>query len=152
MKILSDPSARQEILDRLQNVSPRSQRKWGRMTSHQMVCHLSDSYKGVIGLKSLGRVDNLFSRSLIKWVALRSPTPWPHGTKTMPEMDQMIGGTPPGVFEADMTELQALVSRVSSQNRDFNWSRHPFFGEMSEWEWQRWAYLHTDHHLRQFNV
>jgi hypothetical protein len=27
---------------------------------------------------------------------------------------------------------------------------HPIFGRMTEAEWMRWGYLHTDHHLRQF--
>jgi hypothetical protein len=31
-------------------------------------------------------------------------------------------------------------------------SRHPLWGRMTEWEWGRWGYLHTDHHLRQFGV
>ena len=30
--------------------------------------------------------------------------------------------------------------------------RHPLWGRMSEWEWGRWGYLHTDHHLRQFGA
>jgi len=29
---------------------------------------------------------------------------------------------------------------------------HPIFGWMSEASWMRWAYLHTDHHLRQFGA
>ena len=29
---------------------------------------------------------------------------------------------------------------------------HGFFGTMSVADWQRWAYKHTDHHLRQFGV
>jgi hypothetical protein len=29
---------------------------------------------------------------------------------------------------------------------------HPVFGQMSESAWLRWAYVHTDHHLRQFGL
>jgi hypothetical protein len=29
---------------------------------------------------------------------------------------------------------------------------HGVFGLMSLADWQRWAYKHTDHHLRQFGV
>jgi hypothetical protein len=29
---------------------------------------------------------------------------------------------------------------------------HPFLGKLSRAEWLRWAYLHMDHHLRQFGV
>ena len=29
---------------------------------------------------------------------------------------------------------------------------HGFFGRMSTADWQRWAYKHTNHHLRQFGL
>jgi Protein of unknown function (DUF1569) len=29
---------------------------------------------------------------------------------------------------------------------------HPLFGRMSASSWMRWAYLHADHHLRQFGL
>jgi hypothetical protein len=29
---------------------------------------------------------------------------------------------------------------------------HPLFGRMSDADWLRWAYLHADHHLRQFGA
>jgi hypothetical protein len=28
----------------------------------------------------------------------------------------------------------------------------PYFGTMSSRDWQRWAYRHTNHHLRQFGL
>jgi hypothetical protein len=34
----------------------------------------------------------------------------------------------------------------------FQFARHPIFGELTEREWMRWGYLHTDHHFRQFGV
>lgn len=152
LKTLDDPSAKEEVLSRLSRLTSESQRRWGKMTAGQAVCHLSDSFKGVIGEKGLGRIDNFISRSFVKWVALKGRVRWPHGAKTMPEMDQHIGGTPPVEFEKDVAELRGLVERVTSPSRDFKWQYHPFFGHMSEWEWQRWAYLHMDHHLRQFGA
>jgi hypothetical protein len=32
------------------------------------------------------------------------------------------------------------------------WQVHPLFGGMSDGAWLRWAYLHIDHHLRQFGA
>jgi hypothetical protein len=29
---------------------------------------------------------------------------------------------------------------------------HGFFGTMSTRDWQRWAWKHTEHHLRQFGL
>ena len=40
---LLHPQARAEILRRIEALTPRSERRWGRMTPHQMVCHLSDA-------------------------------------------------------------------------------------------------------------
>jgi hypothetical protein len=152
MKNLDHPGVKQEIIARLRKVGPENERRWGKMTPNQMLCHLSDSFKGVIGEKPLGRSSNFVSRTLIKWIALRAPITWPHGVKTMPEMDQAIGGTPPAEFESDRAGLEDLIDRVTRTDRDFRWTEHPGFGPLSEWEWQRWAYLHVDHHLRQFGV
>ena len=46
-------------------------------------------------------------------------------------------------------------SSASIRRRDRGgapWPRHPIFGRMSQRAWLRWAYLHMDHHLRQFGA
>ncbi len=47
-----------------------------------------------------------------------------------------------------------MIGRFSlpTAQRDFAFASHPVFGELSEWEWMRWGYLHADHHLRQFGT
>ena len=39
---LLEPAARGMLLQRLGCVTPASERRWGRMTAHQMICHLGD--------------------------------------------------------------------------------------------------------------
>ena len=47
--------------------------------------------------------------------------------------------------------LLASMERFASQTeRDVH--PHPIFGPLTTWEWQRWGWLHADHHLRQFGV
>jgi len=41
------------------------------------------------------------------------------GFKTAPELDQQAGGTPPAVFDNDVSELRSLVDRFTRQPRDF---------------------------------
>jgi hydrogenase maturation factor HypF (carbamoyltransferase family) len=60
------------------------------------------------------------------------------------------GGTSPVEFERDLRELRSLLERFTRQPREFTWAAHPHFGTMNEEEWMRLAYLHADHHLRQF--
>lgn len=153
MKTLANESDKREVLDRVQHLTPESQRRWGKMTPHQMVCHLSDSFKSVIGEREVRvRQTNPTVRTMLRWFALSVPLRWPHGLPTMPENDQERGGTPPEDFQRDVDELVAIMDRITSPQRDFQWRRHPLFDEMSERDWMRWAYLHVDHHLRQFGV
>ncbi len=151
MKTLSHPEDRAEILQRLSRLQPESLRIWGKMSAHQMVCHLADSFRGVMGDKPLAIVPGKLARGLTKWAALKLPMQWPHNLKTAPEMAQEIGGTRPVEFAKDLQDLQVLFHRFTAQPRDFSFRPHPFFLEMSESEWMRWGYLHMDHHLRQFS-
>ena len=45
MKTLARQRDKAEILQRLSKVRPESVRRWGRMSAHQMVCHLSDAFR-----------------------------------------------------------------------------------------------------------
>jgi len=117
-----------------------------------MVCHLSDSFRMLIGEKPVSRVAGPFPRTIVKWVALYLPLAWPAGIRTMPEIDQGLGGTRPGDFAADLAGLEALLELVTTQPRSENRPSHPIFGRMSDAAWLRWGYLHMDHHLRQFGA
>jgi hypothetical protein len=152
MKTMARPDDKAEIIRRLRMARPDCTRRWGRMSAHQMVCHLSDSFRLVTHQKEASRASGLLQTTLIKWIALYMPVPWPPGVTTRPEMDQEIGGTKPGDFAADLAELEVLLEIVTTPARDYAWPTHPIFGKMSEAAWMRWAYLHMDHHLRQFGL
>ena len=153
MKTLANESDREALLGRLRKVKPENERLWGKMTPHQMICHLNDSFKSVIGERDVSeRKTNLVTRSMVRWIALYAPLKWPRGVPTMPENDQERGGTPPENFTRDLEALATMIARVTRAERDFQWRRHPLFGEMSEKDWMRWGYLHVDHHLRQFGA
>lgn len=150
MKTLANEADRKQLLERLQRLRSNSLRHWGKMSAHQMVCHLTDSFKAGTGEKSAAASENLMNRTVVKWAGLYLPIPWPHGIKTRPEMDQNIGGTKPVEFELDRNALAEIIERFSKPKRDFEWGRHPLFGQMYDRDWHRWGYLHVDHHLRQF--
>jgi hypothetical protein len=151
-KTLSNPDHKAEILERLQKLKPNSARQWGKMSAHQMVCHLNDAFKAAIGEKKVAMAGSIFHRVVLKWIALQVPLQWPKGVKTLPEVDQEIGGTKPVEFKQDVKELEQLVERFTRLPPARPRQPHPLFGVMSDREWMRWGYLHTDHHLRQFGV
>ena len=152
MKTLSNPQCKQEILTRTRQVRADSPRQWGRMNAAQMVCHLNDSFLCVMGERPVSIDPSFRARKLVKWIGLEVPIRWPHGVRTRPEVDQLISGTPPAEFDADLQLLLSLFERFTAQPRDFEFAPHPIFLDMTEREWMRWGYLHTDHHLRQFGA
>jgi hypothetical protein len=154
---LSNPTDKQRIVERLGLIHLSSSRQWGRMTVNQMICHLSDSFRVVMGEK-VWKTERIsvtpipMPQWFVKWVALEAPMKWPHGLKTRPEVDPEIGGSRPTQFEQDRADLLKLTERFTQQPREFEWQPHPMFGMMSDRDWMRWGYLHMDHHLRQFGA
>jgi hypothetical protein len=152
MKTLARQRDKAEIIRRLKTLHPDSTRQWGRMSVHQMVCHLSDSFLVVTGQKAVSHSTTLLQRTVVKWLALYLPLPWPAGIPTRPEIDQELGRTRPVDFVQDVAQLEALVESITTQTSSFGSELHPIFGRMSGRAWLRWGYLHVDHHLRQFGA
>jgi hypothetical protein len=150
MKTLLNPEDKEEIIARLQSVRSPSPCLWGEMSAHQMICHLSDSLRAALGEKQISSSCTLFKRTIYKWAALWVPLKWPHGIKTRPEMDQQQGGTQPVEFVSDVDSLRMLFERFCSWKGEF--APHAMLGQLSRTERMRHAYLHMDHHLRQFGA
>jgi hypothetical protein len=148
MKSLRSDDTRLEILNRIAQVSPADPARWGRMTSHEMLCHLRDSYELALGERQASPADNWFLRTMGKPISLWVPVHWVKNYPTRPEVDQRKGGSRPVEFTADTKSLQATVIVFCEMEQPR--AAHPMFGPMNLAEWRRWGYLHADHHLRQF--
>jgi hypothetical protein len=114
-----------------------------------MVCHLNDSFRVGMGEKYASPASNFLQRTLVKWVALRTPLRWPRGVPTRPEIEQGRGGTPPAEWQTDRAELLGFLNAFAGCQ---TFGEHPAFGKMSQRDWLTWGYRHVDHHLRQFGV
>jgi hypothetical protein len=141
MKTLLRQEDLSEIRQRLARIKPDSPRKWGRMSAHQMICHLADSFRAGLGDKTPSPIGTLFDHIVVKPIALYAPIHWPKGLSTRPEMDQERAGTKPLEFAEDVAHLEALLERFTRMGENPG-TRHPLFGTMTRSEWQRWGYLH----------
>jgi hypothetical protein len=151
VKSLLHESDRSELFERFDRLRPDTVRRWGSMSPGGMLCHLTDSFRGVLGDRPIRDVSTLLGRTAMRWVALSTPIPWPRNVQTAREVDQNRDGTPPGEFEADRARLLEL-SEEFVRRLDPETMRHPIFGKLSAAEWGRWAYRHMDHHARQFGL
>jgi hypothetical protein len=141
MRTLARAQDKAEIVSRLRRIRPDSARRWGRMSSRM-----------ALGRKEVAPTGGLLHRTLVRWIALNAPVPWRTGILTNPEIDQECGGTKPADFSADVRELEALVELMTTKGVSLDGHVHPIFGRLSRGAWLRWAYLHMDHHLRQFGL
>jgi hypothetical protein len=137
---------------RLKALRPEAPARFGRMSAHEAVCHLTDAFLIVLGDRPTRfRADSWFNRTVGRVVALSTPVPWPRGIPTSPEADQERGGTPPGDFDEDRTELLRQMSRFrATGGRGLD--PHVALGALTPAEWGRWGFRHLDHHLRQFGA
>ena len=151
MQTLDAPTL-QSLLDRLQGLRPDTPAKWGKMNAHQMLCHLSDSYRLISEARPVTPAVTFFNRTFIRWMALHTSMKWPEGVPTRPEVDQFAGGTRPAEFDADKATLVAAIQSFATKTGREKFPGHPIFGELTAWEWRRWGFLHADHHFRQFGL
>jgi hypothetical protein len=151
LRTLHDPGTRARTIGRIGTLAAETPRRWGRMSSHQMICHLCDMYLHALGEREgPGVVGGPLARTVAKWWALGVPLPWPHGFPTARAFDQERGGTPPAAFDADRDRLVVAIERFSDPAAPL--TAHPFFGPLTRAEWGRWGFRHADHHLRQFGA
>lgn len=152
LKTLDHEIAYLELVRRLSELREDSERQWGVMTPHQMLCHMADTFRNAMGERQVKQIDFFFSRTVMKWGSLWVPISWPKGLKTLPELDQAASGTAPDVFANDRQLLLDMMSRFRAVPQDFISPAHSLLGPLTRKEWMRLMYLHLDHHLRQFRL
>jgi hypothetical protein len=139
--------ARERLRVRLESVQPGDRQLWGRMNAHQMLRHVSDAMKMMMGEMQVSNCSHLLWR-FVKWGALYAPTRWPKGISAPPELDQSRLEEPTCDFAQTRKETVQALDRLVSIDMAGKW--HPFFGSLTHAQWMRWGYRHADHHLRQF--
>src|SRR5687768_7626859 len=88
MRTLARPDDLADVLRRLQSVNAASVARWGRMSAHQMICHLGDALRVATGEKVVTPRTGPAKRTVVKWIALYFPARWPAGIATPAEIDQ----------------------------------------------------------------
>jgi hypothetical protein len=152
---LADPGEAERTVRRLDRLDVTAQPLWGRMVALGILRHLNDAFATMDGSRPLppgpAERGNALQRQATRLVALYLPATWPRGLRTSPAIDQEAGGSRPGTLADEAAELTMYVARYAAGDVPTG-RAHPFIGTLSAWEWQRWAYLHVDHHFRQFRV
>ena len=150
MRSVRNEQCREELIERINSLSPDAKPAWGKMNVEQMLSHLVQA--GELPFEaSVSDRSSFMSRHVIKFLVL-TMVPVPKEVPTSPQMDQQQDGRPPQGFEVDKANAIESLHKLGTLPLDHKCLDHPFFGKMSVKQWCRLAYKHTDHHLRQFGV
>ena len=152
LRTVADPGVLQSLKERLERLRPDAQRRWGTLTPHEMLCHLGDAAEMILRTRPRSVPITSRSKPIVKAIGLWSPLPWPRGVRTNPMHNPRAEGTKPSDFARDLARAVATLEAIHAAAPGDLEPVHGIFGTMSLRDWQRWAYRHTDHHLRQFGL
>jgi hypothetical protein len=151
IKNLFDPTVANQVKIRLAQLSPQSERLWGKMTAAQMLTHCSVSMQWAVGEvvpEKLALPTRLMGQ-LVKPMVFRNDDPM---RKNSPTATGLIV-TDERDLSKERDRLSALIDRFSVGGPAACTSNpHSFFGTMTPEQWAILTYKHLDHHLRQFGV
>jgi hypothetical protein len=133
---------------RIRSLTPDAQRRWGKMTASQMVCHLADQLRIALGLLPTQPIGGVLRYSPMKQLVI-DVLPWPKGRIQGPP--EAFTSTPDR-WEDDVAALLGLLDAFGGRGEQETWAPHPNFGRMSGALWGRLTCRHFDHHLTQFGV
>ncbi|HJU90011.1 MAG TPA: DUF1569 domain-containing protein [Gemmatimonadaceae bacterium] len=148
MRSVWQEDARQDLITRLEKLTPTTRGTWGRMTAPQMICHINESIR-----MAFGEVPTTDRRAFFRHPPLKQLVmywlPWPKGVPTAPELLARV----PASWDADVAECRDLLQRFARESpARSGWPRHPAFGSMTAAQWGYLTYRHVDHHWKQFQI
>ncbi len=146
MKNLFGDSDRQEILNRLNNLTSDSKALWGKMNVAQMLKHNTLPMELALTNPKPPRqfMGKIFGGMVKKKILSSEPFKkngfTPKEFKIVEQHD----------FNKEKENLIAAINKFKKGS--ITDTVHPFFGDMTEDQWGYLQYKHLDHHLQQFGV
>lgn len=148
MQSIFSDTERLRLHRRIDALTPRASRKWGRMTAHEMVCHLTDSVESAFDEEQEALGTGALARQPLKWLVI-NVLPWPKGKMESPER---LRRRKPTDWSTDVRALHDALDRLAARSADARWPASDVFGALTRSEWGALLRTHMNHHLKQFGV
>ena len=146
VKNLFDPTVKQDIIARINKLTPDSKALWGKMNAGQMLAHCQMPIGVADGTHKLKRtLFGILVGPMFKSV-LYNEKPFKRSLPT----DKSFLMTDSKDFEKEKQKLLTMVSNFSEAS--IVNETHTFFGKLTKEQWSKGTWKHLDHHLQQFGV
>jgi hypothetical protein len=139
-----------DLISRINQLSPISQRRWGKMNVSQMLAHCCVPYEQLLGERN--DAPNALMRTLMKLFfkgTMTNEIPYKPNLPTAPSfiiVDQRD-------FEKEKKRLIEYVRKpLELGEAHFENKYQLTLGKLSASQWNNMLWKHLDHHLRQFGV
>ncbi len=146
-----DSSVASGLIQRINQLTPATSPKWGKMSVGQMLAHCNVPYEMVFEPNRHPQPP-LLMRLLLKTVvknAVTNQKPYKPNLRTAPAFLQ----TEPKNFDREKARLVEHISKVQKMGaEEFEGRKSHSFGPLTKEQWNNMFYKHLDHHLGQFGV
>jgi hypothetical protein len=138
------------ILERIGQLTPDMQPKWGKMNVAKMLSHCNVTYELVYEDKHpKPNALKVFILKLLVKNSVVSDKPYKNSLPTAPEFIIQDDKN----FEDEKKRLIQHIEKTLELGEDFFEGKVSHsFGKLSKGEWNNMFYKHLDHHLKQFGV
>ncbi len=153
MKNFLEKSVYDDIRSRALQLSQNHVALWGKMTVNQMVCHISDPIRDVLGIRMTEPVVPEEMRPQVIAMVMIEPD-WEKNLPTFPPYLQAPegGGTTPSDFTNDKEAFLDLMKKLFETKPSFSYQAHAGLGKLDRNDTGCLIWKHCDHHLRQFGL
>jgi len=148
MKSSFNPTHTQELINRINQLTPTTQPQWGKMNVAQMLAHVNVAYDMAFTDK-YPKPNFLMRWMLTRFVkpAVVGPKPYPKNGRTAPAF--LV--SPDQDFKKEQQQLIDYIKKTQTLGADhFEQKESNSFGKLDAQEWSTLFYKHLDHHLVQF--
>lgn len=150
MKDIFNPATTRATLERIKQLNPNSQPKWGKMNVAQMLAHCNVTYELAYESKEppASSIKKWLLKTFVKNIVV-GKKPYKPNSRTAP----VFVITTEKAFEHEKQRLEAYIQKTEELGAEyFNQKESQSFGALTTQEWNNMFYKHLDHHLKQFGV
>ncbi|MGE0433838.1 MAG: DUF1569 domain-containing protein [Planctomycetota bacterium] len=140
-----------QVLERLAGITDDSTPRWGEFAPGAMLNHLRRALAASLGVTKFDDMSTVYLRNIMQPRVM-----W--GLKRIPRAKIKL---PPHFLDLRARKVAGEAGRFTMQLNDFvaaaekepkRREMHPYFGLMTLRDWERWHWLHFNHHFTQFGV
>ncbi|AWV97586.1 DUF1569 domain-containing protein [Arcticibacterium luteifluviistationis] len=150
MKNIFDAAVTNEVIARINQLTPETKGLWGKMSVAQMLAHCSVTYEMIYDEThpKPGFFKSLIMKLFVKNIVV-GPKPYKKNSPTAPAF--VINDK--RNFQTEKKRLIDYLQKTQELGGSyFDGKESNAFGNLTESEWNIMFYKHLDHHLSQFAV